>query len=284
MSRTVLVVGAASPLGVAICMELRRHGYEVVATALDAQDGCEALDVGDSDNVERLLNAYRPSSVVYLAKPRLDGPDDPSASIGGAVGSLRRFADLCVTRGASALVFASSAAVYGTDSDVPSRETDVVYGDSPNASLKLRSEEVLRVVSESTKLSVVALRVFNAYGPGLDASLVNRLALGGTPALEIHETDQFVRDYVHAWDVARAFAMAVAKPGIGMTIANVGTGIGTSNRALLDLCPTASYRASVDLDVSSFSVADISLAQRIWGFEPRIALETALRQPEEYLR
>ena len=251
---------------------------------LHAQEGYERLDVGDSDTVERLLNAYRPRSVVYLAKPRLDGPDDPSDSIVDAVDSLRRFADQCAVHGVGALVFASSASVYRTDLGIPSRETDVVRADSPNASLKLRSEEALRAVSDSTSLSAVALRIFNAYGPGLDASLINRLALGVPPTPVVHETDEFVRDYVHARDVARAFAMAVATPGIGMTIANVGTGIGTSNRALLDLCPAASYRASGELNVSTFSVADISLARRTWGFEPRITLGTALGQPGDLLR
>lgn len=284
MSGTVLVVGASSPLGVAICAELRRHDRDVVATALDAPKGYEELDVGDGENADRLLDEHRPQSVVYLAKPRLDGPGNRLESIVDAVGSLRRFADRCVTHGVSALVFASSAAVYRTDTDVPSRETDAVHADSPNASLKLRSEDALRAVSDSTPLSAVALRIFNAYGPGLDASLVNRLALGGTPTPVVHVTDRFVRDYVHARDIARAFAMAVATPGIGMTIANVGTGIATSNRALLSLCPTAAYRASDELDVSTFSVADISLARRTWGFEPRITLGTALGHPEEFLR
>lgn len=195
---------------------------------------------------------HNPSST----SPNRDSIDsDPSEAIADAVSSLRRFADQCAAHGVTALVFASSAAVYRTDSDVPSRETDVVHADSPNASLKLRSEDALRAVSDSTPLSAVALRIFNAYGPGLDASLVNRLALVGT-----------------------------STPGTSMTIANVGTGIGTSNRALLDLCPTASYRASGEGNVSTFSVADISLARRTWGFEPRIALRTALGHPEDYLR
>jgi nucleoside-diphosphate-sugar epimerase len=282
MNQTVLVVGAASPLGVAICTELRRNDHDVVATALHAGVDYEELDIGDLERAGRLLSAHRPESVVYLARPRLDGADDVGASIADAVGALREFAAQCASVGVRAFVFASSAAVYRTDSGVPSRETDIVHGETSNASLKLRSEEALRAVSESTGLPAVALRIFNAYGPGLDASLVNRLALGGTP--EVYQTDTFVRDYVHARDVARAFAMAVAKPGIGMTIANVGTGIRTSNRGLLDLCPTAPYRASRRVGVPTFSVADISFAHRTWGFEPQVALKTALEYPEEFLR
>lgn len=106
------------------------------------------------------------------------------------------------------------------------------------------------------KLTVISLRIFNDYAAGFSSSIAYCLAMGrGKPPL-VHDTKRFVRDYIHASDVARAFALGLEAPGSESAIFNVGTGIGTTNRTLLELCPQAVYRASGKPDVASFSVAD----------------------------
>jgi UDP-glucose 4-epimerase len=279
----ILVVGASSPLGRAIGAGLGGHGHRVTRTSRSGSGGLEPLEIGDRDGSRRALEGSHPNAVVCLVKPDLSGLGDHAASIGRAVADLRRFATDCAEFGVRRFVFASSAAVYGTGSDAPLRETDSLNAASSYASLKLRSEEALVEVSRATALPVVSLRVFNVYGPGFSSSLVNRLGLGEMPGPVVHDTESFVRDYIHAHDVARAFSLAAQGPEAGATVANVGTGIGTSNRALLALCPTAPYTDSPDRNVASFSVADISRARALWGFDPRISVETALGQPHEYL-
>ena len=106
------------------------------------------------------------------------------------------------------------------------------------------------------KLTVISLRIFNDYAAGFSSSIAYCLAMGrGKPPL-VHDTERFVRDYIHASDVARAFALGLEAPGSESAIFNVGTGIGTTNRTLLELCSQAVYRASGKPDVASFSVAD----------------------------
>jgi UDP-glucose 4-epimerase len=218
-----------------------------------------------------------------LAKPDLDLSSNVSRSINSAVDALSSFATQCAEHGVSRLIFASSAAVYGTRAMTPRRETEQVQSHSPYAALKLRSEAALMEVGASSALSVLAFRIFNVYGPGFSNSLVNRLVTGDGSTPSVYGTDNFVRDYIHAADVAQAFGSAVGAASFDSTILNLGTGLGTSNRSLLDLCPKAVYRDAGNFEGSSVSIANISLLRSHWRFEPRVLLEAAVRFPDEFL-
>ena len=229
------------------------------------------------------LQQAKPDAVIYLAKPALANTAEAPFAIRSAVDALRRFSAECAELGVGRLVFASSAAVYGTREKSARRESDAVHAHSPYAELKLRSEEVLGEISGSLGLSVLAFRIFNVYGPGFPNSLVNRLAMGdGRPPL-VRNTENFVRDYIHAADVALAFRAAMEAPSLDSPILNVGTGIGTSNRSLLALCANATYRDDPAPAASTFSIADITRIKALWGFEPRISLEAALKNPDQFL-
>lgn len=283
MTPSVLIVGASSPLGRAVATELGARGHETRRGSRSGGEGFEQLDVTDHLQTLNALERARPDTVVYLAKPDLEHSSNVSRSISSAVDSLRRFARQCAEHGVGRLIFASSAAVYGTRAMTPRRETDQVQSHSPYAALKLRSEAALVEVGASSSFSVLAFRIFNVYGPGFSNSLVNRLVAVGGPPPSVHRTENFVRDYIHAVDVARAFGIAVDAPSFDSTILNLGTGLGTSNRSLLDLCPNAAYSDSGNFEGSSVSIADISLLQSLWRFEPRVSLETAVRLPREFL-
>lgn len=256
----------------------------MVPASRSSDAGFEQLDVTDQAQTLRVLERVRPSAVVYLARPDLEHCSSAPEAVESAVAALHRFAVDCVQLDVDRLIFASSAAVYGTGDATPRHEGDEVHADSSYAELKLRSEDVLNEVAASTSLSTLALRIFNVYGPGLSNSLVNRLALGGQPSLFVRDTELFIRDYVHVTDVAWAFGAATDAPRFDRTTLNVGTGVGTSNRALLQLCPNAVYEDDRQPEVGSFSVADISLIQALWNFQPQISVDAALHTPERLLR
>jgi UDP-glucose 4-epimerase len=292
MTRKVLIVGASGPLGRVVAGELTPRGHDVTCASRSGVMGAgqhgsapvrvEQLDATNAQQVRQVLDLVRPSAVLYLARPKLDGEGGIAARVDSSVDSLRSFAAECGRQGVERVIFASSAAVYGTESASPRSETDDVVSDSPYAALKLRSEAVLSEIGEAGGFTVVSLRIFNVYGGGFSSSLVNRLVVGrGTPPL-VHDTEGFVRDYIHASDVARAFALGLEAPDSESAILNVGTGLGTTNRALLELCPHAVYEASAKPDVASFSVADTSRIRSLWGFEPRVTLQSAISEPDRF--
>lgn len=63
------------------------------------------------------------------------------------------------------VVFASSSAVYGNPTELPTREDDPLNPLSTYAISKLAGEDYCRVFSEIHGLPTVCLRYFNVYGP-----------------------------------------------------------------------------------------------------------------------
>lgn len=281
MSERVLLVGARSPLGRSIGAELDALGHSVVYTSRDGGHGLEVLDVTDASTVSGVLERARPTVVIYLARP---GPGNSPDAIERTAEDLTAFATRCSAVGVERILFASSASVYGTDGVVPACEGDRAEATSPNALLKLASEAALTDVARAGGTRAIVFRIFNIYGPGFTNSLVNRLAAGDGSSPVVYTTDRFVRDYIHVSDVARGFASGLVAPIAGTEIVNLGTGIATDNRALLELCPGAVYVSDPDPTVRSFSVANIERARSYLGFEPRVRLESAIRSPDEFLR
>ncbi|MCU1422417.1 MAG: hypothetical protein JWN36_2068 [Microbacteriaceae bacterium] len=278
----MLVVGASGPLGRAVSTELGSRGRELLRVSRSGGAGTTRLDATALDAVREFLVASRPETVVYLARPVLDEAD-AARSARRAVDQLRDFAAIATESGVERLVFASSAAVYGTVQRAAVSELDAPVGTSAYALLKLESERVLADAARSGDLATMSLRIFNVYGPGFDQSLVNRLVLGDDPPPVVDDTEEFVRDYIHSSDVARAVALAMDAEAAGSIVVNVGTGVGTSNSALIALCPSAARVPSERPMPPSFSIADVSLIRSLWGFEAQVSVADAVREPLQRL-
>ena len=166
--------------------------------------------------------------------------------------------------GVQRVVFASSAAVYGDRHSEPRTEADQLEGTSPYAQEKINAEIAMAEEAAASGLSVVSLRVFNVFGPGCSASLVNALIEGPPPRLAV--TAEFVRDYVHVDDVARAFLGAIDSPQVTGAL-NIGSGHGVSNEELAAARPGA-FREGDD-SIVSHSVADVTRARALLGWRSR---------------
>lgn len=128
------------------------------------------------------------------------------------------------------IICASSMGVYADSARPdPMRETHPTEPISPYGISKLALELLTHRIAAAAGLESVALRIFNAYGPGQRFSpyvgvitiFVNQLRAGQSPT--IFGDGQQVRDFVHVEDVARAFVAAMEAPVTGETI-NVGSG------------------------------------------------------------
>jgi UDP-glucose 4-epimerase len=274
VSPRVVVVGASGPLGQAVASGLHRAGHDVTAAS---RSSAERLDATDLDSVRRMLQESKPESLIYLARPNLEASDNLVKAVDDAVDAFRSFVDASATYGVKRLLLASSAAVYGTDEQLPRGETAKLLSDSPYADLKVRFEMVLE--DARSTIAGTSFRIFNVYGSGFESSLVNRLVTGSTPPPVVFDTESFVRDYIHGADVARLFRMAVEADLLPTPVVNVGTGVGTSNRALLSLLENAPAGLP-KTEVASFSVADTSLLRKEWGFTAEISLSSAVKRPQ----
>ncbi len=158
----------------------------------------------------------------------------------------------------SRLVFASTGgALYGEVADgLTAGEGSPARPLSPYACSKASFELYLQAFGEASDLSYTILRYANVYGPrqnphgeaGVVAIFLQRL-LAGEP-IQVNARakvgdDGCVRDYVFVGDAVRA-NLAAFEGALDRRTINIGTGIGTSTRALAErLASLVNHRAVV---------------------------------------
>lgn len=187
------------------------------------------------------------------------------------------------------MIMASSCAVYGDKPHLPSSEGAPVDPISPYAAHKLADECLCAAFSHTYGLETVALRYFNVYGPRQDptseyAAVIPKFLhamLAGERPIVFGDGNQ-TRDFVYVDDVVKANLLAATSQVAAGHVMNVGTGVRTSLNDLLHTAgqllgvdPTADYRDSRAGDVHD-SVAEIALARRILGYEPRVPFRDGL--------
>ncbi len=184
-----------------------------------------------------------------------------------------------VAAGVGVFVFASTSAVYSQTRLAPTREDENVAPGSVYGQTKLAAEEALQAAAFGSGTAFTTLRIFNVYGPGMDASLHERL-LHSTPERPVELTGwhNFYRDYLHADEVARALVCATSAPRVIGTheVLNIGSGIARNNAELVAelerLGARPVYRRVQGPDRPSYSWADISRAADLIDYRPRAEL------------
>jgi UDP-glucose 4-epimerase len=235
----VLVTGAAGYIGSAVVQALAVAGHEPVALVHDkaAPAGVEArrgdlLDgsslVGALDGVDAVCHlAGLTSSRESFARP----VEYFRVNISGTLTLLDAMAGADVRQ----LVFASTAAIYGTPDRQPMNEDLPDNPPHPYAASKAAAEAAITWQARKIVLGATVLRIFNAAGgddpdPWRLLPRVLAVADGRTEQLEVNGDGTVVRDYLHVADTADAFVAAVdhtAELGTCRRY-NIGSGIGTS--------------------------------------------------------
>jgi len=186
-----------------------------------------------------------------------------------------------------ALVFASSAAVYGFSDEPLSEESPIrpvdVYGLS-----KHRGEELVqRFSQESPNLRVVTGRFFNVYGPRETnphvLPHVMELMKAGEQRIQLGNLWP-KRDLVFVKDAAEALVLLASGPA-GSHVLNVGTGIGTTvEEVIANIRAISSLPLVIDQipermrEDDGHLVSDSSKIVAAAGWRPRYELKEGLAE------
>jgi UDP-glucose 4-epimerase len=151
----------------------------------------------------------------------------------------------------------------------------------------MSGEEYLRLYHRLHGVETVSLRLANVYGPRQDphgeagvVAIFCGLLLDGRPPRVFGDGNQ-TRDYVYVGDVVEAFLAAERGPA-GATV-NVGTGEEVSVHDLLDALGYEGEPEFLEARLGELqrSALDPSLAERLWGWRPRMPLAEGLRITRE---
>ena len=195
---------------------------------------------------------------------------------------------------AERVVFASSAAVYGTPRTFPISEDASISPISPYGASKAASEHYLRSFEENHGIEAVSLRLFNVYGPrqtpGQYAGVISifaKRALNHQP-LQIFGDGSQTRDFIYVSDVIDATIAALDK-NLRSRVLNIASGAETT---ILELAKMIQEIAKSQIE-SKFSprlagdiarsVADITRARNELDFAPRISLADGLSATIQWL-
>ena len=247
MRARALVTGGAGFIGSHLAHALSAEGWGVDVVddlssgrAANVPPECELieLDLGERGATARLPK-LRYDVICHLAGQSSGEKsfDDPERDLDANTRSTVALAAWARERGVPLLVQASSMGVYGdvrshpVGEDTPPRPCSF-YGAS-----KLAAEHALAIAPD---VRGVSLRMFSIYGPGQDltemrqgmVSIFLAMALRGEP-IEVRGPLDRVRDFVFIEDCVEAWLRALSSTEAHGPF-NVGTGVGTTIRSLLE--------------------------------------------------
>jgi nucleoside-diphosphate-sugar epimerase len=305
-----LVTGGAGFIGSHLVDRLLQDGHEVTVLD-DLSTGLEANFEAVRDDIELVVGDIRDPAlcrehcrgvdwVFHLAAlgsvPR--SVEDPitthEVNITGTLNVLMAARDAGVER----VVFSASSAAYGDTEVLPKVEGMAPRPLSPYAVSKIAGEGYCSAFHAVYDLPTVSLRYFNIFGPrqrpdGPYAAVVPKFfdaVTQGQPPT-IHGDGGQTRDFTFVSNAvdANLRAAKAGEPAFGRVV-NVATGERVSVNRL--------YRTIAELVGSGLeplygpprpgdvrdSLADVSLAGELLGYEPLVGLEEGLRRMWETLR
>jgi dTDP-L-rhamnose 4-epimerase len=148
---------------------------------------------------------------------------------------------------------------------VPTPETKAPAIASVYALSKLDQERLCLVIGRAYNIPTTALRFFNAYGPrqalsnpytGVLAIFASRLLNGNAPA--VFEDGNQQRDFVSAYDIARACRLALVSEAADGEVFNIGSGHAYTVRDVAQRVARALGRGDVRPQITGkYRVGDI---------------------------
>jgi nucleoside-diphosphate-sugar epimerase len=225
--------------------------------------------------------------LIHLAAPVSvpESIENPEKYRRGILLASRRTFEWAKASGASHIVAASTAAVYGDNESVPLTEDLDPEPMSPYAEYKLLMEEELAEFN-SSRLKCTALRFFNVFGEGQRATggYVSAVPIflkqyNSYQPITVTGDGQQTRDFIYVGDICEAIFAAIAQEWQSdMPVYNVGSGVETK---IYDLAETlgGEIKFIEARDEPKRSLADItSIMQELEWRPETLVLDWLLKQ------
>jgi len=307
MAKTFLVTGGAGFIGSHIVHRLQREGAKVrVVDNLSTgkkerlRDIDSSIELIEDDLTDRRVCDRAVQDVEYVlhqaAVPSVQRSiQDPlETNRANVIGTLNLL-ESCRQHGVRRLVYAASSSAYGDTQVLPKKEDMAPNPLSPYALQKFVGERYCKLYNDLYGLETVSLRYFNVFGPSQDpwseySAVIPKFAtrLQSRQPLVVFGDGEQSRDFTYVDNVVEANILAIKAQRTAGTVINVGCGESlTLNRLIRFLEENLQVQAVVDYEPPRrgdvrHSLADISLARDVLGYQPKVTLVEGLRRTVEF--
>lgn len=205
--------------------------------------------------------------------------------------------------GVKRFIYASSSSVYGDSPVLPKREAETGKALSPYALTKQVCEQMAAFFSKLYGMETLGLRYFNVYGRRQDEStpyaavipkFISALLARRSPV--INGSGAISRDFTFVEDVVNANLLALTLPALPepATVCNIASGHETTLDELTGILREAlSLRDAAIASIPTqygpprahdipHSLADISRAGSLLGYQPRFDIRAGLEKTVSY--
>lgn len=308
----ILLCGGAGYIGSHVAHVLLQRGMEIVVVDNLQTGHRQALpqssnltfvkgDIRDPSVLDAIFSKHFIEAVLHFAASSLVGESmlHPLNYFNNNVGGMQVLLESMLNHSVYALVFSSTAAVYGTPEYFPIDEDSPTLPTSPYGESKLIMEKMIKWVTKAHGLNSVCLRYFNVAGALPDGSIgeahnpeshlipiVLRVPLGLHPQISIFGNDwptedgTCIRDYIGIMDLVDAHLKALdyAMAGKSGTF-NLGSCQGFS---VLEVIRMAEKVTGQNIPIRNVArragdpphlVASCQKAKEILGWQPKQDLE-----------
>jgi nucleoside-diphosphate-sugar epimerase len=267
-------------------------GYEKNVEAIGSDIDFVKADVADEQALNKVLSdvelIFHEAAIPSVPRS-VDKPTEThKASVDATFKLLLAARDHKVRR----VIYAASSSAYGDQPQLPKREDMRPAPLSPYAVAKLVGEYYCQVFTRVYGLETISLRYFNVFGPrqdptsqysGVISRFMSALTRGEQPV--IYGDGEQSRDFTYISNVVEANLRAAESTGAVGEIINIANGHRTTLNELLDAMKAVTGKANVSAryeapragDVRD-SLADLTRARALLGYEPRVSLEEGLRR------
>jgi UDP-glucose 4-epimerase len=266
--------------------------------------GLEAMEfiTGDLSNPAVCAEACKGVEIVFheAALPSVPrSVADPIATNISCVDATLNLLVAARAAGVRRVIYAASSAAYGDTPTLPKHEGMLPAPITPYAVAKLTGEHYLACFTRVYGLETVSLRYFNVFGPyqdptshysGVLAIFCRKMLAGDQPT--IYGDGEQSRDFTYIDNVVAGNLLAAAAPAVKVSgqMMNLATGARiTLNQTfdiLKDLTGYEGKPAYADGRAGDIkdSLADISRAKMLLGYEPKVDFREGLRRTVEWYK
>ena len=277
------------------------NGFQTNLDILRQYDSFEFIegDIRNTETCQQVCNGidYVSHQAALGSVPR--SIKEPSYFTEVNIGGFANMLKAAVDNNIKQFVYASSSSVYGDEPTLPKLENRIGNCLSPYAATKKTNELYAQVFADVYGIKVLGFRYFNIFGPRQDpdgayAAVIPLFVKGIMKKLPVYINGdgEQTRDFTFVDNAVQVNikGMLTDNPEAANKVYNVAVGENFTVNYLYNACKenlrssfTATYREPRAGDIRN-SLADISLAKNLLGYQPTKKFEDGLTETIEFFK